>query len=49
MLQSVNYVTPRFLNPNNVNKVVKVILEFFKLAKQSYTRTFHSIQIFMFI
>ena len=35
LLLSVNYVTPHFLNKINVNKVVKVILELFELAKTS--------------
>ena len=42
---------PTFLNTINVNKVVEEILKLFRLAKtfMLYTRTIHSLQIFMFV
>ena len=35
LLERVNYVTSQFLNTINVNKVVKLILKLFRLAKHS--------------
>ena len=45
LLQHVNYVTPHFFNKNNVNNVDFQNCKTFML----YTKTFHSLQIFMFI